>query len=345
MNFNFVFEPILDENRRKAEQPVIDELSDPERFIERSRLWFQDYYGFRDLLITLKTQIDYSVFGVSDRLYIGKDGWLFYHSVIDHEKIANAALTDDDLDRAMDSFMQLRDILAARKIHLIIITNQLKDKFYPEFLPDVLRSHPARDRFDDFRDRLHALSGITYIDPTQSLMKLKDQQPIFHKTDFHWNDPAAAEIAHLVVDSIAAREHKPQAFWRYPKTYIEHEFSGGQARELPLFVHPSEIGLFADQSLAPSPGRLMPTSPPFAYAAHGLGDAKNLLPAVVWYGDSFSNSFERVGLIDYFNTYYRVNVTNDTRLRDVLESMPSDTHYFVFQSIEVKLPYFKDLFR
>src|SRR5882757_4095033 len=40
--------------------------------------WFDDHYGFRDLLIRLKNQFDYSVFGTSQRISVGKSGWLFF---------------------------------------------------------------------------------------------------------------------------------------------------------------------------------------------------------------------------------------------------------------------------
>src|SRR5262245_21621978 len=39
--------------------------------------WFDDRYGFRDLLIRTKNQIDYTLFRSSTRVAIGRDGWLF----------------------------------------------------------------------------------------------------------------------------------------------------------------------------------------------------------------------------------------------------------------------------
>ncbi len=335
--------PTISENRRREAPPELDQALAPAVFINQARKWFDDHYGFRDFLITLKTQIDYSIFGVSDRLYIGRDGWLFYHTVIDNQKPAEEAMTDAELDTCVANFARLRDYLAERNIRLVIITNQLKDKFYPEYLPPFLQGHSAHQRFDDFRVRLRALSGITYIDTTDILMSLKSTRQIFHKTDFHWNDPAAAEVARATVDAIAALEHRPVPFWHYPTTVFEQKFSGGQARELPLFTPLSEIGFFVDPALSPQIGQLVRLQPPFAYGTRGTTTQDDLLPPVVWYGDSFSNSFERAGIMDYFSNYYRVNVTMDTRLGDVLAALPVDARYFVFQEIEVKLPEFVHL--
>jgi hypothetical protein len=115
----------LNENRRLAPWPSASALHRPSRTLGQLSLWFQDHYGLRDILVRTKTQIDFSVFGVSDRVYFGSDGWLFYRSVIDVEHPQLARLSDADLDRIITRFSQLRDTLAARGIKLIVVTNEL----------------------------------------------------------------------------------------------------------------------------------------------------------------------------------------------------------------------------
>src|SRR5271166_3687623 len=39
--------------------------------------WFNDHYGFRDILIRAKNELDYQLFRVSDKVLVGDDGWLF----------------------------------------------------------------------------------------------------------------------------------------------------------------------------------------------------------------------------------------------------------------------------
>lgn len=203
------------------------------------------------MLIRIKTQIDYSLFGVTSRVYVGHDGWLFFRSVIDHQESQDEQLTDADLDQIIGNFAHLRDFLAARGIRLIVITNELKDHFYPEQLPAAAAFAKRRHRFDDFRARMHALPGIIYIDPTPILTTVQRQRPIFHKTDFHWNDPAAFEVAKILVDTIAAEEHRGVPFWRYQLAMETRDFSGTTAMFMPIFHAPHEQALFVKQNWLP----------------------------------------------------------------------------------------------
>ncbi|MGH2198802.1 hypothetical protein ACQ1Z2_14755, partial [Enterococcus faecalis] len=57
-----------------------------EHFPRLANEWFNDHFGLRALLIKLKTQIDFSVFGTSDKVVVGRNGWLFYRAVISKEE-------------------------------------------------------------------------------------------------------------------------------------------------------------------------------------------------------------------------------------------------------------------
>ena len=77
---------VLDENRKLAPVPILKSWNTVSDSMRDAVKWFNDRYGFRDFLIRSKTQVDYSVFGMSTRVHIGQDGWLFYRSVMDVEK-------------------------------------------------------------------------------------------------------------------------------------------------------------------------------------------------------------------------------------------------------------------
>lgn len=329
--------PVLDENRTRERAPTSTDLLKPVVFFSRSQKWFEDHYGFRDLLIRLKTQIDYSVFGVSDRVYIGVDGWLYYRNVIDNQKPAEEAMADAQLDAVVKKFSALGTELAARNIKMIVITNQLKDKFYPEYLPYMVRGNREHQRFDDFRAKMRLASGATYMDTTEVLTTLKTSRQIFHKTDFHWNDPAAAEVARLLVDKIAAFDGRKVPAWRYPLKIEVRKLSGDQALFLPLFSPPAEDALFVDQRSRTMPSKEQQNAAPFESIFSTPAKQNDLLPTTVLYGDSFSDGMLRAGLSDHFGALYRAR-RGEVKLSDVLEKMPADTKYFVFQFIEVWLP-------
>ena len=328
----------LDENRTRTPLPPLSQIAHPAHYVAELQAWFNDHYGLRDLLIRTKTQIDYSVFDSSDRLHIGKDGWLFYRTVIDKEEPTNEALSDKDLDQGIATFTHLRDWLAPRGIHLIVQTEQLKDKFYPEYLPREAQFARTRHRFDEFRAKLAAVPGITYIDTTPGLMALKKERRIFNKTDFHWNDPAAYIFAVNLVKTIATLEHRTTPNYIYPLHIIERPFSGGQATFMPLFHPPSETGLFVETQWDDSQYPRDYKSKPFEWIGTPVHpDPATHLPATVVFGDSFFDSMVRSGVVWHFDkmSYARLYTV---QFADVLRAMPPDTKYLVVEFIEVSLP-------
>jgi hypothetical protein len=327
----------LDENRRRAELPGLAELVQPSSFVARLQAWFDDHYGFRDLLIRAKTQMDYSLFRSSERLHIGHDGFLFYRSVIDHEEPAVERMSEAQLDDTVQKFAQLRDYLAPKGIHLIVQTEQLKDKFYPEYLPLEAQFARTRHRFDEFRVKMAALPGVTYLDTTPELMRLKEKRPIFHKTDFHWNEPAAFVVAQRLVDTIAALDGRALPFWTNALQIEQRRFSGDQALFMPLFKPPSEMALFVRPTWDQNAYDRVDTALfPYTFTRRPPVPA-GLLPRTVIFGDSFIDAMIGAGMEIYFEklAYARIY---QSELADVLRALPPGTKYFIFEFIEVALP-------
>lgn len=327
----------LSENRTLAPWPRGSLLRSPTRFVAEAQGWFQDHYGLRDILVRAKTQIDYSLFGVSDHVYIGPDGWLFYRTVVDQEEPAIAVLSDADLDRVIGKFIHLRDVLAARGMKLIVITNELKPYFYARYLPAAIDIEAGTRRFAQFKSRMRQVPGIQYIDTTPILKRLMTRRQIFPRTDFHWNDPAGFEVAGLLADMIAADQNHP-AIWDHVLKIDIHDFSGGQANFLPLFYIPHEPALFVVPTWPLTPVQTIAPSGPFEWVQKRQPAAgKTLLDPVVWFGDSFSDAFFQAGLTSYFSEFDRARIYS-TRLSGILGHMPPDARVFVFQFIDTELP-------
>jgi hypothetical protein len=339
-----VVEPIV-ENRTLAPLPNFSDIGDISKTIDQSMKWFDDHFGFRSLLIRVKNQIDFSVFGISNRVHIGKGGWLFYRSVIDEYEQKIEAMSDADMDNAVQLIAKLRDYLTARSIELVVITIQMNYRFYPEYLPASAQFAIKQHRFDDFKAKLSALPGITYMDTTPLLFQTKEKRPIFHKTNFHWNDPAAFEVAKVLVNHLADGENDPSLRWRLPLGIEKKPLSGGVARFMPLlFPFQEEEALF----IAPiPPDQATPlvyerNVGPFEVVSHASQYSKKLLPPAVVLGDSFMDGVDRCGLPHHFESEYRA-VIYQAPMNDILRAMPSDTRYFVFEFIEVALPYLNSI--
>ena len=327
--------PLLDENRNRERAPYLSEITKPVALLAQTQKWFADHYGYRDWLIRAKTQIDYSVFGVSDKVYIGKEGWLYHRNIMDNEEPAEEAMTDQQLDELIGQFVLLRDFLKLHGIRLIVVTNEMKDRFYPEYLPRAARLRLPRHRFEDFKGKLSQVGDIIYIDSTKILEPLKSTRRIFHKTDLHWNDPAAAEVAETLVNTVALLEGREVPFWRYPLNIKILKMSGGEARFLPLFYPPTEEALAIDPNPAEGSYQFVsPERPFFKEIIRKTGQNNETLPAVMLYGDSFMDGMLRAGLLGRFDTTYRMQLP----MRDVWGQLPSDVRYFIYQFIEIRLP-------
>ena len=327
--------PLLDENRNRERPPDLSEITKPIALLSQAQKWFADHYGYRDWLIRAKTQIDYSVFGVSDKVYTGNEGWLYHRNIMDNEEPAEEAMTDQQLDELIAQFVLLRDFLKSHGIRLIVVTNEMKDRFYPEYLPRAARLRLPRHRFEDFKGKLRQVGEIIYIDSTKILEPLKSTRRIFHKTDLHWNDPAAAAVAQTLVDTVAGLEGREVPFWRYPLNLKILEMSGGEARFLPLFYPPTEQALAIDPNPAEGSYQFVsPERPFFKEIIRKTGQNNETLPAVMLYGDSFMDGMLRAGLLGRFDTTYRMQLP----MRDVWGQLPSDVRYFIYQFIEIRLP-------
>ncbi|UZE48093.1 hypothetical protein ONR75_25115 [Rhodopseudomonas sp. P2A-2r] len=205
----------VSENRNLAPAPGIATPLD--RVARVANEWFSDHFGLRPLLIRLKTQIDYSLFRTSDRVLVGSDGWLFYRSTVNIEPLAvETMLAGPAEERIVRGMREFSDALEKSGIHTVLIVNMTSDRFYSDKLPAAAVRRPGRPRIDDLVEKLQTLPQVKYIDSFSILQAAKASRPVFHKTDFHWNDPAAFLVAKAAVDTISNSEGLPQSAWSHP---------------------------------------------------------------------------------------------------------------------------------
>jgi len=327
------------ENRQLAPPPSWSwpGLSDA-RPIREASTWFDDHFGLRSLLIRAKTQIDYSVFDTSSRVHLGKDGQLFPRGAIDLEKpLVDQYLRAHEAD-VLDSFRALAGALNARGIRLMVIINLMSDRYLADKLPATVPHFPEPRAIDGFLAKLAATPGLTYIDADAILRREQAQGPIFHKTDFHWNDAGAFGVAREVIDVMSRSEGRPSP-WVRPPRFTTQPFSGGLATFMPLFFPPSEEGVFAEGPPRVSAGTHTPLTPELRdslWQAHVTNSGPGLLPPLFVFGDSFADQLERAGLTAYVRDYHRVWKPGDaSTVSAVAAVIPPETRYAVFQFIEV----------
>jgi alginate O-acetyltransferase complex protein AlgJ len=130
----------------------------------------------------------------------GKDRWLFpgWESLT----TANTA----GVDRSIDLIRQAKDLLAAKKIELLVIVVPMKAVTYRDNLPeDQPVGQDVLARYEHILAEMNS-AGILALDLRQAWRTLEtDRRPSFYRTDYHWTAWASEATAHLVAGEIRQR--------------------------------------------------------------------------------------------------------------------------------------------
>lgn len=330
------------ENRKLAPWPAFEPDKGIQKYIEAGQLWFDDHFGFRPFLIRLATQVDYSLFDHSSRIHIGKDGWLYYRSVLDREQPYAEHVLSSSGPTIVAGVLELNRLLRQRGITLIFAPVPLKAYFYPDFVPSSAPRMPKHPQIEPFFAALNRIDDLFFVDSIAILKKTATRQEIFYKTDFHWTDPAAFNVAKSIVDEISHREGRSTSAWDHELKIVNRPESGGQANFMPMFNPPSEIAPHVEPTWTPAARTDVTSMPPFAFVSRAKANDPRLLPPIVVLGDSYFDGFIRSGFMEKFSTVYRAE-KNNVRLPELLAKMPPDTKYLLLEFVEVSFGVYQDL--
>jgi hypothetical protein len=326
----------IEENRVLNAWPTTSLAADPVSYVAQAEAWFDDRFGLRPFLIRLKTQIDFSVFNTSTRVHVGKDGWLFYRSVLDTEKPAMERYLAANGDAVAAGIEGLGSALKARNVRLVVMPILLGDVFYRNMLPPSVPDLPHPSRFGLAMERWRKLPDIIYIDTTGVMRKVMRSREAFQRTDFHWNGPAAFEVARVLVNTIATREAMPGSVFDHRLKIARLHFIGKESEFLPLFHQPSEetlslVQTWSDASVVKEPGRGV-----FEQVTTQTDTDARTLPSLCVVGDSFYDGIEDAGVDMFFHRTYRIRWTAPDDLGTMLRHLPGDCRYLLVEFIEVQ---------
>ena len=137
----------------------------------------------------------------NEKAIVGEEeGWLFYTPDVAH-------LTLPIDPQSEECIMHMKKQLDERDIRLILLPTPLKPMICPyqlnhDFTKDKLLVHPE---FNSWAERLRK-TGVTVVDPMQSLFELNKIVPAFLRTDTHWSPEGMKTAASLLANTIG-EEH------------------------------------------------------------------------------------------------------------------------------------------
>jgi|GEM_PF-2008739 len=183
----------LDENRTLASFPKVPLTLDEYRnFPVRFDRYWDDHFGFRYTTIRGKKWLYRSLFNASDsdRVLVGKDGWLFLKSQDNVEKYVQHVYpySDKELNERASAFVRLARDFRERNIRYVMVIAPNKHTVYPEYLPDYLVAS-ERTRCDQLVDRINELAPgeVEIVDLRPFLRAAKGEELLYEKMGSHWN--------------------------------------------------------------------------------------------------------------------------------------------------------------
>ncbi|MFA5828065.1 MAG: hypothetical protein WC841_01700 [Candidatus Shapirobacteria bacterium] len=327
----------VEENRKKISHPlgnpIVELLNTKNNYSSAYEKYFNDNYGLRDLFIRLKNQIDYSAFGVSDEIIIGKNHWLFYKNVVEREQFYLEQQTEAQFENIQNKILSLNQYFKKREVLFVVMPIPMKNSVYPEHYTNRTTNRPSPTKFERFITFLKSHPEVAFIDAPAILQQYKNQYQLFHKTDFHWNDTAAFLVSQETISSINKWTNR-SVRWQYPlKTQNDTDFTGGQTNSLAILISPKENIL----RISNSPKSAIPdpiTPLPFLYYFKSPVSSQNLFPKMLLIGNSYLLNFLNTGIFDHFSETLIIH-SND--MQKIPTAVPKDVKIVIWEMIEVDL--------
>ncbi|MBL0047330.1 MAG: hypothetical protein IPP32_04435 [Bacteroidetes bacterium] len=103
--------------------------------------YLNEKFGFRNYFIRLNNQVAYSLYrkAKANGVIIGKENYLYELSYI-NAYYGRDFVGKDSIDHVLAKVQFLTTALKKKNIDLILVFNPGKASYYPEFIPDSLRS-------------------------------------------------------------------------------------------------------------------------------------------------------------------------------------------------------------
>lgn len=183
---------------------------------------YEDGLVLREPALAIWTAIRYVLFAEGEEgVLIGEDGWLYTT-----EEFQEMDRTGRAMAAALEYIRDVRDILGARGIMLVVALVPTKAGIYPEHLGRYELPSFVHGRYEFARQGILSL-GIGAPDLMTPLLEAKGRLEVFLKTDTHWTaygaQIAAEALAGLVRPKLNASgslrasytiEHRGQREWR-----------------------------------------------------------------------------------------------------------------------------------
>lgn len=192
----------LNENRSLIKRPEIQKtsLQDIRSLISDYEKYFNDNFGFRNILVDIDNRANVQLFHVSPihRFIIGKNGWVFYRSesvgdgntINDYQGLI--PFPDDKLEKIRLNLELISKHLKDMNIFPLIVIVPNKETIYSEYMPYSIRKiNNNQTRLDQLTEYMRRHSDAHFINLKEDLLTAKSKFPVYYNGGTHWNQYGA----------------------------------------------------------------------------------------------------------------------------------------------------------
>ena len=207
MEFNFVPDIELEKKQEIAEKPTL-QLDEFYNYLDKYTSYFNDNYGFRNVLVNANAQIKYWILKKSpltDKVLIGKEGWLFLSPSIDMIISEKMDYLDPGLFKIMeDSLLSKTRQFSKMGIKYYVMITPEKSYSCREMLPDQYDAQRIKKRFDTFVKRLESNPELNIINVNDLInqSRLASKDTLHFRYDSHWNSLGAFPVYQHILKTL-----------------------------------------------------------------------------------------------------------------------------------------------
>ena len=186
------------EKRKLSARPNLPvKIKDIRTFPKSFETYYSDHYGLRIWFTKYYRLLKYKIGdSPSEHVTIGKNGWLFLGSIkhgyterkdpMDDYRNVNL-YSPEELERLSLHMKSVEGWLNDQDIKYIFVIAPNKHTIYYEQLPDYISKVNRYSATDQLVEYLRKQTDILIVDLRDKLLKEKNKNQLYFKTDTHWN--------------------------------------------------------------------------------------------------------------------------------------------------------------
>jgi hypothetical protein len=198
---------------------------------QNTESWVNQHFGFRNTLVRLYNQWRFWLYGKSSArgVIIGKQNYLYEENYI-KAYYGRDFVGDSLISARVNSLKKIQDTLQSMGKTMVVCVAPGKGQFYPDYIPDDLRSEPSPTNYHTLIKEAQKQS-IELIDFNAWFLQMKDtsRYTLYPKTGIHWSHYASELALDSLMRYIEQRQQADIPDFVVKRRYVPGEMMAPEA--------------------------------------------------------------------------------------------------------------------